>query len=140
MTKRIMILLYILVVLAISGFSKADSVNADSINEAYIKQISVIPQTGMVSIIGQGSNACQRHPRIVLESMDEAQRIIVFGIMTSSPSVICNLSFPQNFVLNYDLNNLPLIPGISYTIRFNKSQDEKLTTAEYIAQPRQDLP
>ena len=113
MAKRIMILIYILVVLAISGFSRADSRVPASVFKASLNN-----QTSIMTLQALASMNCYARPRLEVMSINNNSHVVVLNLYTSGKAVICSDVLAQELELSYDLRQVNLEPGIAYSLVF----------------------
>lgn len=127
MSQRLAILAYIAAVLLISGFVKA--------NEPVIKQgalvnaASINQSTGILEVRGVLSTPCESKPKVQLDSVNEEAGIISLFVSTQSTTGICIQVLGPRYEVFYDLKELSLKPGRTYSLqikRFVGSQEEAL--------------
>jgi hypothetical protein len=128
MTKHILIVVYVAVVLAISGFAKADTVR-----QAQVDSVQFDMQTGVLTVHGTLSNPCTLKPMLVIDGIDQTNKVINIEVSTLVRSEICVEMLGGSYDATLDLKELPLKEGEIYTLKIAGYDDEMhRNTLEYI--------
>lgn len=127
MTKRILILAYIVGVLLISGLASASQ------GRGLVVDATLHKTTTMLSIYGVYSNPCQTDPKIRATSIDYQNNIVNLAIETTQTSEICAEVLGDNFEIAYDLRQLPLKPGVIYNVKVSPAAQSNIEVS-YLAQ------
>src|SRR5687767_7461641 len=94
MNKRILIIIYITVVLVISGFAKAQE-------SALIDRVEFNPKTSVLSIYGTLPTPCHTTPKLAVARVDESHRtgILDLKVLTTINRPLCPDVLGQPFTI-----------------------------------------
>src|SRR5438128_1512480 len=121
MIMRILILAYIAFVLAISSFARAAQTQ---VGGALIDQAQVQQATGILSVHGVLSTPCQTKPALFVKQIDESSSKVELDITTVSTGDLCMDVLGPDFNLAFDLKELPLKAGKTYSLFIGHSTSD----------------
>jgi hypothetical protein len=113
MARRILILIYILSVLAVSGFSRADSRIS-----AIVANAEFNLETSIITVHGVGSITCVEQPQLEVSRVDLNTNTVQLTLTTLGSYGRCAGVYAKPFELAYNLRNLNLPIGRTYNIVF----------------------
>ena len=116
-SKRFLIVLYILIVLALSGMAKA----------AVLSDAQLEATTGILSISGILSDTCETNPQI--ELVANANRQLLLAVKSSRHAGGCMDLIGGKFEIDFDLKGLSLEAGQTYQVSIEGFQGVSLYTA-----------
>ncbi|MDZ4677353.1 MAG: hypothetical protein SGI74_07550 [Oligoflexia bacterium] len=139
-TKRILILVYIATVLAISGFAKAADHKVDH-GTAHIESVKLDAERGVLSIHATAPNPCHEKALVRILKVDAYSHVIQLAVLTVPNTGIC-AQVIQDFDLVYDLQSVRAIPGRTYTLEFENYVGEEVNlkyTAPHVKKEDEEL-
>src|SRR5690242_5399985 len=111
MTKQILIFAYILTVLIISSLVRADGLGI-------VRDVVVNQTSGIMEIHGVLPTPCHSGPAIVVKNINRTQGAVTFDVTTINQRQVCVDVISKEFDITFDLKDLPLDAGKTYSIIF----------------------
>jgi hypothetical protein len=128
--KQLLIAAYILMVLMISGMAKAAPVR---IGDGAVSRVEVSQGEGLLRLQGNLPNPCYTKPVIVVNGINLISREVEFDVIAQQISEICTQELGDDFEVIFDLKQLPLEEGNTYTLKFTGFN----SVAAYVAHKQQ---
>lgn len=120
---KLLLILYVLFVLALSGTLKADPGSA----RPPISEAKVNLSSGLLTVTGQLSGPCWELPKINVASFDEEKATLELVVVSEFRNVACSEVGPAlDYASELDLNVIQLTAGKTYLITFMNPSSKKI--------------
>jgi hypothetical protein len=125
--KKLLILGYILAVLVLSGMVKADGA---------IESAQINAQTGIMNVNGYLRDACYKNAQLAVSTIDETNASINLIVNSEHMTHVLCAEHTVPFAIVYDLKELPLNAGKTYSVQFIANASDDKEVYSYTALPK----